>query len=105
MSKWKEIKTYTEINPYNGQPVDEDAPANSVAGGGVDLSIDKQIDRKKKKRSLIDARSKSYKDHRKRLVQAREKRLATKEQKSKFSKKVQENIDEFKSINETPYDD
>ena len=63
MSKWKEIKTYTEVNPYTGQPVDEDAPANSVAGGGVDLSIDKQISRKKKK-TLIAARSKSYKQHR-----------------------------------------
>ena len=31
MSKWKEIKTYTEVNPYNGQPADEAAPANSVA--------------------------------------------------------------------------
>ena len=49
MPKWKEIKTYTEVNPYTGQPVDEDAPANSVAGGGVDLSIDKQISRKKRK--------------------------------------------------------
>ena len=73
MPKWKEIKTYTEVNPYNGQPADEDAPANSVAGGGVDLSIDKQISRKKKK-TLIDARSKSYKQHRAKLEKARAKR-------------------------------
>ena len=30
----------------------EDAPANSVAGGGVDLSIDKKIDKEKKKRKI-----------------------------------------------------
>ena len=30
----------------------EDAPANSVSGGGVDLSVDKQIDNQKKKKKL-----------------------------------------------------
>tara|TARA_B100000287_G_scaffold299991_1_gene283138 strand:+ start:814 stop:1344 length:531 start_codon:yes stop_codon:yes gene_type:complete len=97
MSKWKEIKTYTEVNPYNGQPVEEDAPANSVAGGGVDLSIDKQISRKKKK-TLIDARSKSYKQHRAKLEKARAKR---EERKSKLAQKVSENIGEFsRELNE-----
>ena len=96
MSKWKEIKTYTEVNPYTGQPVDEDAPANSVAGGGVDLSIDKQISRKKKK-TLIDARSKSYKQHRAKLEKARAKR---EERKSKLAQKVSENIGEFSKFND-----
>ena len=91
MSKWKEIKTYTEVNPYTGQPVDEDAPANSVAGGGVDLSIDKQISRKKKK-TLIDARSKSYKQHRTKLEKARAKR---EERKSRLAQKVEQNIGMF----------
>ena len=96
MSKWKEIKTYTEVNPYTGQPVDEDAPANSVAGGGVDLSIDKQISRKKKK-TLIDARSKSYKQHRAKLEKTRAKR---EERKSRLAQKVSENIGEFSKFND-----
>ena len=96
MPKWKEIKTYTEVNPYTGQPVDEDAPANSVAGGGVDLSIDKQISRKKKK-TLIDARSKSYKQHRTKLEKARAKR---EERKSRLAQKVSENIGEFSKFND-----
>ena len=32
----------------------EDAPANSVAGGGVDLSIDKKIDKEKKKKKTLE---------------------------------------------------
>ena len=92
MPKWKEIKTYTEVNPYNGQPADEDAPANSVAGGGVALPPDAMISRKKKKKTLIDARSKSYKQHRERLEKARAKR---EERKSKLAQKVAENTKEF----------
>ena len=97
MSKWKEIKTYTEVNPYNGQPADEDAPANSVAGGGVALPPDAMISRKKKKKTLIDARSKSYKQHRERLEKARAKR---EERKSKLAQKVSENIGEFSKFND-----
>ncbi len=91
MSKWKNIKTYTEINPYNGQPVEEDAPANSVAGGGVSLPPD-AILQKKKKQSLIDGRSKSYKEHRKRLEAARAKR---ENRQSKLVNKVKESVGEF----------
>ena len=97
MPKWKEIKTYTEVNPYNGQPADEDAPANSVAGGGVALPPDAMISRKKKKKTLIDARSKSYKQHRERLEKARAKR---EERKSKLAQKVSENIGEFSKFND-----
>ena len=40
----------------------EDAPTNSVSGGGVDLSVDKLIDReKKKKKKLYDGRTKKQK--------------------------------------------
>ena len=35
MSKWKDVRTYMEVNPYTGRSKSEDAPANSVAGGGV----------------------------------------------------------------------
>ena len=89
--KWK------VVSPYTGQPVDEDAPANSVAGGGVALPPDAMISRKKKKKTLIDARSKSYKQHRERLEKARAKR---EERKSKLAQKVSENIGEFSKFND-----
>ena len=94
MSKWKEIQTYMEVNPYTGQEIDEDAPTNAtgvaVAGTGDDSSVVPIS--KKKKKSLIDARSKSYRQHRERLEKARAKR---EERKSKLAQKVAENIDEF----------
>ena len=62
MSRWKDLRTYREVNPYTGQPVDEDAPANAtgvnVAGTGDDSSV---VVVRKKKKTLIDARTKSYK--------------------------------------------
>ena len=98
MSKWKNVKTYLEVNPYTGQPVEEDAPTNSagrgaVAGIGVGPDGEPGFDpKKKKKKTLIDARSKSYKEHRMRLEKARQRR---EERKSKLAQKVAENIDNF----------
>tara|TARA_Y100001951_G_C11193801_1_gene213088 strand:+ start:80 stop:622 length:543 start_codon:yes stop_codon:yes gene_type:complete len=93
MSKWKDLKTYMEVNPYTGQPKTEDAPANAtgvnVAGTGDDASV---VVVRKKKRTLIDARSKSYKQHRKRLEQARQRR---EERKSRLAQKVEQNIGIF----------
>ena len=93
MSKWKNIKTYMEVNPYTGQPVEEDAPTNAtgvaVAGTGDDSSV---VVVRKKKKTLIDARSKSYKEHRMKLERARQRR---EERKSKLAQKVAENIDNF----------
>ena len=84
-AKWKEISAYT------GRPVDEDAPTNFAgAGSGVDMNPTGMS--KKKKKALIDARSKSYKSHRAKLEAKRAKRA---EQKSSFSKKVIETVDEF----------
>ena len=83
-AKWKEISAYT------GQPVDEDAPTNAVAHGKVALPPDVMM--KKKRKTLIDARSKSYKQHRKKLEANRAKRA---EQKKLFSTKVRENISQF----------
>ena len=84
-AKWKEISAYT------GRPVDEDAPTNFAgAGSGVDMNPTGMS--KKKKKALIDARSKSYKSHRAKLESKRAKRA---EQKSSFSKKVIESVDEF----------
>ena len=96
MSKWKDLKTYMEVNPYTGQPKTEDAPANAtgvnVAGTGDDASVVPVDPKKRKKRTLIDARSKSYKQHRKRLEQARQRR---EERKSRLAQKVEQNIGIF----------
>ena len=84
-AKWKEISAYT------GRPVEEDAPTNFAgAGSGVDMNPTGMS--KKKKKALIDARSKSYKSHRAKLEAKRAKRA---EQKSTFSRKVIETVDEF----------
>ena len=85
MAKW------TEVNAYTGRPVEEDAPTNFAgAGSGVDMN---PTGMKKKKRKLIDARSKSYKEHRAKLEAARAKREAAKQ--AKFSEKVKESATEF----------
>ena len=98
MSKWKNVRTYLEVNPYTGQPVEEDAPTNSagsgaVAGIGVGPDGEPGFDpKKKKKKTLIDARSKAYREHRIKLEKARQRR---EERKSRLAKKVAENIDNF----------
>ena len=85
-----------EVNPYTGQPKTEDAPANAtgvnVAGTGDDASVVPVDPKKRKKKTLIDARSKSYKQHREKLERARQKR---EERKSKLLQKVSETNDEF----------
>ena len=99
MSKWKNVNTYMEVNPYTGQPIDEDMPTNAagrgaVAGIGVGPDGEPGYDpkRKKRKRTLIDARSKSYRQHRERLEKARLKR---EQKKSKLAQKVVEDTKEF----------
>ena len=93
MSRWKDLRTYREVNPYTGDPVDEDAPANAtgvnVAGTGDDSSV---VVVRKKKKTLIDARSKTYREHRKKLEQARQRR---EERKSRLAQKVEQNIGIF----------
>jgi len=85
MTKWR------EVSAYSGQPVEEDAPTNFAgAGSGVDMN---PTGMKKKKKKLIDARSKSYKTHRAKLEAARAKREAAKQ--AKFSEKVKESATDF----------
>ena len=88
-----------EVNPYTGQPIDEDMPTNAagrgaVAGIGVGPDGEPGYDpkKKKRKRTLIDARSKSYRQHRARLEKARAKR---EEKKSKLAQKVAEDTLNF----------
>ena len=64
----------------------EDAPANSVAGGGVSLPADAV---KKKKKKLYDGRTREAKAFIKRMGELRAKREAN------FRKSVKENMDNF----------
>ena len=86
MIKW------TEISPFTGLNIDEDAPTNSAGSGSVaGLGIGPMGEpgvKKKKKRTLIDARSKAYREHRKRLESSRLKRQEAMAKRSKFTEKV-----------------
>ena len=85
-AKWKEVSAYT------GLAIDEDAPTNFAgAGSGVDMNPTGM--RKKKKRALIDARTKGYREHKAKLETARLKRLESR--KSKMVEKVKESIADF----------
>ena len=92
---------WTVVSPHTG--MDEDAPANAAGGGNVaGLGIDHpdrpgsgEPGKKKKKtlidRSMMDARTKAYKEHRKKLESSRVARLARKEaKKSKFIEDVKD---------------
>ena len=90
MTKW------TEVSAYSGMPVEEDAPTNAtgaaVAGTGDDSSV---VVMKKKKKTFLDARTKAYKEHQKRLEAARQRR---EERKKAASKINEEQIDEMKKV-------
>ena len=88
MPNWK------EVSPYTGQDIEEDAPANAVAGGGVSMPPDAMM--KKKKSTLIDGRTKAYRKHRKKLESSREKRLARMEKKkSAYAESILQPMREF----------
>ena len=84
-------KIYTEVDPYTGSSIEEDAPTNSNAAGGVAMPPDAMM-KKKKKKNLLDARTKAYREHRAKLDAARARR---EEKKSKLTQKVQENTMDF----------
>lgn len=68
----------------------EDAPANSVAGGGVSLPPDAVMDKKKKKeKKPYDGRTKEARRFYKRMTELKAKREMKKQ--SKLAAKVQEN--------------
>ena len=77
MVKW------TEVSAYSGMPVDEDAPTNAT---GAAVSTDVPIVRKKRKMSFLDARTKEYKAHQKRLEASR----ARREERRKAASKINE---------------
>jgi len=96
MSKWKEIETYMDSKSINELKKirKEDAPTNSNAAGGVDMNPTGMSLKKKRE---LDARTKEYKLHRRKLDAQRERRKL-KAQKSicgSFRKNVKENTDNF----------
>ena len=83
--------SWKEVSPYSGQPVEEDAPTN-FAGQGSGVAFPPDAMMKKKKKRLLDARTKAYRQHREKLDRARARR---EEKTSKLTQKVQENITNF----------
>ena len=89
------MKIWQEVSVWTGRPIDEDAPVNSVAGGGVSMPPD-AVHQKKKK--IYDGRTKSYKNHRKKLEANRATRLAKLETNRKingFIEGVKKKIKEY----------
>ena len=93
MLVWRILKmtiSSKEVSHYSGQPVEEDVHTNFAGqGSGVAMPPDAMM---KKKKRLLDARTKAYRQHREKLDRARARRA---EQKSKLSQKVQENTMDF----------
>ena len=80
------MKRWIEVSPYNG--LEEDAPANNASSGAVDMNPDGGKKRKRLiDRSMIDARTKAYREHKTRLETRRAKREA---KKSAFIEKIKE---------------
>ena len=84
--------SWREVSPYSGKPVEEDAPTN-FGGQGSGVAMPPDVLQSKKKKKLLDARTKAYREHRAKLDAARAKRLE--QRKSKIAEKVQENIMDF----------
>jgi hypothetical protein len=83
------MKNWTEVSPYSG--IEEDAPANNASSGDVSMPPD-AVKKKKKTlidRSMMDARTKAYREHRSRLEASRARRESLKK-KSSFIEKVKE---------------
>ena len=82
--------TWKELNPHTGDEIEEDAPSNNtanVAGAGDDSST-VVVRKKKKKETLIDGRTKAYRQHREKLERARLKRIEDKKGRGKFIESI-----------------
>ena len=84
------MKRWSEVSPYSG--LEEDVPTNNASSGDVAMPPD-AVKKKKKliDRSMMDARTKSYREHRARLEARRVKREERKN-KSKFIEKVKRKL-------------
>ena len=94
------MKTWKEVSPFTG--IEEDAPTNAVGGGSVaGLGVAPMGEpgvhrrKKKKKETLIDGRTKAYRQHREKLERARLKRLEDKKNRGKFVESIVSNMSEM----------
>ena len=96
------MTTWREISPFTGADIGEDAPANQVGGGSVaGLGVGPMGEpgvhprKKKKKETLIDGRTKAYRQHRERLEKARLKRIEAQKTRGKFVEGIVSNMSEM----------
>ena len=96
------MTTWKEISPFTGADIDEDAPANavgtgSVAGLGVGPMGEPGVHprKKKKKETLIDGRTKAYRQHRERLEKSRLKRVEAQKSRGKFVESIVSDMSEM----------
>ena len=96
------MTTWREISPFTGTDIDEDAPANavgtgSVAGLGVGPMGEPGVRprKKKKKETLIDGRTKAYRQHRERLEKSRLKRVEAQKSRGKFVESIVSDMSEM----------
>ena len=94
------MKTWKEVSPFTG--IEEDAPTNAIGGGSVaGLGVGPMGEpgvhrrKKKKKETLIDGRTKAYRQHREKLERARLKRLEDKKNRGKFVESIVSNMSEM----------
>ena len=96
------MTTWKEISPFTGADIDEDAPANavgtgSVAGLGVGPMGEPGVHprKKKKKETLIDGRTKAYRQHREKLEKSRLKRVEAQKTRGKFVESIVSGMSEM----------
>ena len=97
------MTTWREISPFTGADIDEEAPANavgtgSVAGLGVGPMGEPGVHprkKKKKKETLIDGRTKAYRQHRERLEKSRLKRQEAQKSRGKFVESIVSDMSEM----------
>ena len=94
------MKTWKEVSPFTG--IEEDAPTNAVGGGSVaGLGVGPMGEpgvhprKKKKKETLIDGRTKAYRQHRERLEKARLKRQESQKTRGKFVENIVSSMSEM----------
>ena len=94
------MKTWKEVSPFTG--IEEDAPTNAVGGGSVaglgvgpmgEPGVHRRM--KQKNETLIDGRTKAYRQHREKLEKARLKRLEDKKNRGKFVESIVSNMSEM----------
>ena len=76
---------YNEVNPFNGNNIEEDAPANATGPSVAGTGDDNTVHTKKKKKNLYDGRTKIARKFIERILKQRESRLkaVTKEEVNK----------------------